>query len=65
VKRTTKRRRGISRFLPRGGWLLLLALLVVLAYRDSIPPEVWTLAAGVVVVAVVYYWLGFTRGRRR
>jgi O-antigen/teichoic acid export membrane protein len=64
VTRKTTKRRGLRRFLPRGGWLLL-AVLAMLVYWESIPPWMWTLVAGVVVVAVVYYWLGFRRGRRR
>jgi O-antigen/teichoic acid export membrane protein len=59
-----QRRRGLRRFVPRGGGLLL-AVLAVLVYREAIPTWVWTLAAGIIVVAVVYYWLGFLRGRRR
>jgi hypothetical protein len=65
VSPTTKRRRsGLGRLLPRGVWLLL-AVLAILVYRESIPSWVWSLAAGIVVVAAVCYWLGFPRGRRK
>jgi O-antigen/teichoic acid export membrane protein len=63
VRKTTKRG-GQRRLLRRGAWLLL-AVLAVLAYQESIPSWAWTLVAGVVVVAVVYYWMGFRRGRRK
>ena len=61
---TRKRRRGLRRLLPRWGWLLL-AVLALLVYRRSIPSWVWTLAAAIVVVAAVYTWLGFLRGRSK
>jgi O-antigen/teichoic acid export membrane protein len=64
TKRTAKRRRrGLTRFLR--GWWVLIAVLALLVYYRSIPPWVWTLTVGAVVVAVVYYWLGFLRGRRK
>jgi Kef-type K+ transport system membrane component KefB len=63
VRKTTNRGRQ-RRFMRPAAWLLL-AVLAVLAYQESIPPWVWTFVAAVVVVAVVYYWLGFLRGRRR
>ena len=62
--RTAQRRRGLGRLVPRGGWLLLVVL-AVLVYRESLPTWVWTLSAGIVVVAAVYYWLGFLRRRRK
>ena len=64
TKRAVQRRRGLARLVPRGAGLLL-ALLAILVYRESIPSWLWTLVAGIAVVAVVYYWLGFLRGRRR
>jgi hypothetical protein len=57
-------RRGLGRFVPRGGGLLL-ALLAVIVYHKSIPSWVWTLAVGILVVAVVYYMLGLLRRGRR
>jgi len=59
---TARVRRGVARFVPRGGGLLL-AVLALLVYRKSIPSWVWTLAAGIIVVALVYYWLGLFRRR--
>jgi O-antigen/teichoic acid export membrane protein len=59
--------RSRGRLAPRrrGLLLALLAVLAVLVYRESVPAWVWTLVAGIVVVTVVYYWLGVLRGRRR
>jgi len=64
TRKAVRRRRGLRRFVPGGGWLLLV-LLAALVYRESLPAWVWTLAAGTVVVAAVYHWLGSFRGRRK
>jgi hypothetical protein len=64
VGRVTGRgRRGLGRFVPRGGGLLL-AVLAVIVYRKSIPSWIWTLVVGVLVVAAVYYALGLLRRSR-
>jgi O-antigen/teichoic acid export membrane protein len=57
-------RRGLGRFVPRGGGMLL-ALLAVIVYHKSIPSWVWTLVVGILVVAAVYYALGVLRRGRR
>jgi hypothetical protein len=49
----------------RGLLLALLVVLAVLVFRESIPTWIPTFMAGIVVVAVVYYWLGFLGRRRR
>ena len=54
-----------ARPVPRGFLFALLAVLAVLVFRKAVPPWMWTLTAGAVVVAAVYYWLGFLGGRRR
>jgi hypothetical protein len=59
----SRRARPVPR--RRGLLLALLAVLAVLVLRESIPTWMWTFTAGIVVVTVVYYWLGFLGGRRR
>jgi hypothetical protein len=59
-----RRTRGRSKALTRTA--LVVGLLAVIVYWRSIPSWLWTLVAGVVVVAVVYIGLGWVgRGRRR
>jgi hypothetical protein len=60
VNAVRRRRRGLGQL----GWLVLVVLGLV-AFGALLPSWVWTLAAGVAVLAGVYYLLGSTSGRRR
>jgi membrane protein implicated in regulation of membrane protease activity len=51
---------GVRR-IPRGVWIVV-AVLAVIVYHDSIPSWAWTFAVGVLVVYAVFRVLS---GRRR